>query len=110
MIVWLYYCLILSHPQSNCFSYDKIDIVENPPSKAELKQMLAFYEGNIKKLLNTSGQVYRQMGLKDKVADMNEDELIDLLSKTGKLVKRPFLLASDFGFVGFKEELWSERI
>ena len=90
--------------------YDKIDIAANPPSKAELKKMLSYYDGNIKKLLNTSGQVYRQMGLKDKLADMTDDDVISLLNQDGKLVKRPFLLGDDYGFVGFKEELWSEKI
>ena len=90
--------------------YEKIDIATKPPSKKDLNKMLAFYDGNIKKLLNTSGQVYRQMGLKDKLADMTDAEVIELLHTDGKLCKRPFLLTDDFGFVGFKEELWSEKI
>ena len=91
-------------------AYEKIDIASQAPSKKELKTMLGFYDGNIKKLLNTSGQVYRQMGLKDKLADMTDSEVIDLLHANGKLCKRPFLISDDFGLVGFKEELWSENI
>ena len=90
--------------------YEKIDIASNPPSKKELKKMLGFYEGNIKKLLNTSGQVYRQMGLKDKLASMSDLDVIDLLSNDGKLCKRPFLIADDFGLVGFKQDLWDEYL
>ena len=46
----------------------------------------------------------------DKLADMTDAQVIDLLHADGKLCKRPFLLTEDFGFVGFKEELWSEKI
>ena len=90
--------------------FEKIDIASKPPSKKELKMMLSFYDGNIKKLLNTSGQVYRQMGLKDKLASMSDIDVIDLLSKDGKLCKRPFLISDDFGLVGFKQDQWDEHL
>jgi len=86
-----------------------IDIVENPPKKTELKAMLGVYEGNVKKLFNTSGQVYRDMDLTDKLADMSIEEALDLLSKHGKLVKRPFLMGgSEALAVGFKEVEWKK--
>jgi len=86
-----------------------VDITETPPKKSELKAMLAVYEGNIKKLFNTSGQVYREMGLTDKLADMSASEAIELLAKHGKLVKRPFLMnGSDPLAVGFKEDEWKK--
>ena len=88
-------------------SYKKIDIVENPPSKIELKKMLAHLDGQTKRLFNTSGELYREMGLKDKVADMKDDEAIELLAQHGKLIKRPFLLGKDGGVVGFKEDEWA---
>ena len=86
-----------------------VDITETPPKKSELKAMLGVYEGNIKKLFNTSGQVYREMGLTDKLADMSANDAIELLSKNGKLIKRPFLMnGSEPLAVGFKEDEWKK--
>lgn len=86
--------------------YTSIDITEIPPSKAELKKMLACYEGDIKKLFNTSGVQYRELNIKDKLPTMSETEALELLSTNGKLVKRPFLIGKDVGLVGFKEPEW----
>ncbi|MEZ4740873.1 MAG: arsenate reductase family protein [Bdellovibrionota bacterium] len=83
-----------------------IDITENPPSKSDLRKMLKFYDGNLKKLFNTSGVLYREMKIADKLKSMDLDEAIDLLSENGKLVKRPFILTQTFGLVGFKKEEW----
>lgn len=95
-------------------SYVKLPIVETPPSVAELKKMLQFLKAEgetFKKLFNTSGEIYRELKVGDKIkAGMTEAEAIELLSKNGKLIKRPFLLASHFGIVGFKEEQWSKLI
>lgn len=85
------------------------DIVKEAPSVAELQKMLEFQKGNIKKLLNTSGQLYREMQLTTKVNAMPLPELLTLLSCHGMLVKRPFLLAKDFGLTGFKEVEWSQK-
>lgn len=86
-----------------------VDITETPPKKSELKAMLDLYEGNIKKLFNTSGQVYREMGLTDKLADMSANDAIELLSKNGKLIKRPFLMNGSVPLaVGFKEDEWKK--
>ncbi len=91
----------------NNISYKKIDIVENPPTKTELKKMLSHLDGQTKRLFNTSGELYREMGLKDKVAAMKDGEAIELLAQHGKLIKRPFLLGKDSGAVGFKEDEWA---
>ena len=88
-------------------SYDRIAIVETPPSKTELKKMLAHYDGQLGKLFNTSGVVYREMKLGEKLKKMPTDEALALLASNGKLVKRPFLLSDDIGLVGFKEDEWS---
>ena len=88
-------------------SYEIINITANPPSKIELKGMLNKYDGQIKKLFNTSGVQYREMGLSTKINSMPENELLDLLSKNGKLIKRPFLIVKDRATcVGFKEDEW----
>ncbi len=87
--------------------FKSIDITEKPPAKTELKAMLASYEGDIRKLFNTSGVQYRELKMKDKLADMTAKQAIDLLAGNGKLIKRPFLLNADKqGIVGFKEEAW----
>ena len=87
-----------------------IDIVSTPPTKTDLKKMLKFYNGELRRLFNTSGIQYRELGLKDKLPKMSEDKALDLLSKNGKLVKRPFLISKDVGLVGFKEDEWKKVI
>lgn len=82
-------------------------IRETPPSKKELKYML-FVVKDIKKLFNTSGQDYKSLGLKDKLASMSESEMLDLLSSNGNLVKRPFVLLEETALIGFKEEEWKK--
>ena len=86
--------------------YEKRPIVEAPPSKAELHRMFSYVGGDLRKLFNTSGLLYRGMKVGEKVKNMNEDQAVDLLSRHGKLIRRPFLLADNFGFVGFDEARW----
>jgi arsenate reductase len=83
-----------------------VDITEQPPSKIELEIMLKNYGGELKKLFNTSGVAYRENKIKDKLSTMTEDQALSLLSKNGKLVKRPFVLKGKKGVVGFKEAEW----
>ncbi|MFI5361446.1 MAG: arsenate reductase family protein [Elusimicrobiota bacterium] len=87
-------------------SYEAVPIVEAPPSKAELKTMLRF-AGDLRRLFNTSGVLYREMGVGEKLKTMSEDDALALLSKHGKLVKRPFVLLKDRGLLGFKEDEWN---
>ena len=89
--------------------YEKVPIVERPPSKAELKAM-AGYVGGFRRLFNTSGLLYREMKLGEKAASMSEETALELLSKHGKLVKRPFVLGPKAGLVGFKEEEWKRTL
>lgn len=86
--------------------HEEIPIREEPPSPAELRRMLAFYKGDLKRLFNTSGGDYREQKLGEKLPSMSVDETIDLLAGNGNLVKRPFLLAENGGLVGFKEPEW----
>ena len=90
-------------------AFDEKPIRETPPTPAELKAMLKA-RGGMKPLFNTSGQDYRAMGIKDKIADMSEAEAVKLLSENGNLVKRPFALDKESGvhLVGFKEDEWAE--
>lgn len=82
------------------------EITVTPPSLKELQQMLKFQNGNLKKLFNTSGQLYRELHLNEKLSDMTLDESLKLLTEHGMLVKRPFLLGENFGLTGFKEAEW----
>jgi arsenate reductase len=91
-------------------SYEKIPIVEKAPTKDEIKKMLNFYKGDIKRLFNTSGGAYRELGLSNKIKTMDAGEAVDLLASNGMLIKRPFILTETFGLVGFKEEEWEKAL
>lgn len=95
-------------------NYERLPIVDQPPTMAELKQMLTHLErdgGSFKNLFNTSGQQYREQKISDKLkAGMTEAEALKLLAKNGKLIKRPFLLTANGGAVGFKEDQWKKLL
>lgn len=86
-------------------NFEEIPIRETPPTVAELRQMLN-YVGDLKKLFNTSGQDYRGLGMKDKLPTMSTEEALELLASNGNLIKRPFLIDSNKGTTGFKEDVW----
>lgn len=85
-------------------SYNAIHIVETPPSRAELQDIYEKSNLELKKFFNTSGQKYRELGIKDKIPTASEDELLDLLASDGMLIKRPLLTDGEKVTVGFKEE------
>ncbi len=89
--------------------YERIPIVDQPPTTSELKQMLKYLKnagGTFKNLFNTSGVQYRELKISDKIkSGMTEEEALSLLSKNGKLIKRPFILTKSGGTVGFKEDV-----
>lgn len=90
--------------------FEEKPIYENPPSVTELRRMLAFQGGNLRKLFNTSGIQYRELGIADKLPKMTEQQALELLASNGRLVKRPFLLAPNFGLVGFRADEWAKQI
>ena len=90
--------------QDNNIEFEDRDITINNPTKEELKKWYEKSSLDIKKFFNTSGVLYREMGLKDKIKNMSEDEMLELLSTDGKLVKRPLFISDDKILVGFKEE------
>lgn len=94
--------------ETNKLKYKVMDIQISPPTLVELHKMLKFQNGNLKKMFNTSGMVYREMGLSNKMDQLSEKEALELLAKEGMLVKRPFLLSDDVGLLGFKESAWKE--
>lgn len=94
--------------EENGIEFESRHIVENNPAKEELKKWIALSGQPIKKFFNTSGILYREMNLKEKVAQNNEDELLDILSTNGMLVKRPLLIGNNKVLIGFKEKEWEE--
>ncbi len=94
--------------EENGVEFESRHIVENNPTKEELKNWITLSGQPIKKFFNTSGILYREMNLKEKVAQNNEDELLDILSTNGMLVKRPLLIGNNKVLIGFKEKEWEE--
>ena len=89
-------------------SYEERPIKEQPPTPEELRKWVAQSGLPLKRFFNTSGQLYRQMELKDKLPGMSEEEQIALLSSDGMLVKRPLLESENGVFPGFREKEWQE--
>lgn len=85
-------------------------IVEANPTEEELKTWIIRSGLDMKKFFNTSGLKYKELGLKDKLPGMSDEEKIQLLATDGMLVKRPLVVADDFILVGFKEKEWEAAL
>lgn len=90
--------------------YTERNIKEDPPGADELKKVLSLSGIPARKLFNTSGKIYRELGLKDRLGSMTDDEMLELLSTDGMLVKRPILIGENTALVGFKEPEWAEKL
>ncbi len=88
--------------------YTERHIVENNPTYDELKEWYMKSGLPLKKFFNTSGLLYKEMNLKEKLPTMSENEQLKLLATNGMLVKRPLLVLENTVLVGFKEEQWNE--
>ncbi len=95
---------------ANNVSYEFRDIKENNPSIDELKEWHAKSGLPLKKFFNTSGLLYKDLQLKDKLPSMSEEDQFKLLASNGMLVKRPMAVGKDFVLVGFKETEWAEKV
>ena len=94
--------------EENGVEFTDRHIVEDNPSKEELKE---WYEKSglpLKRFFNTSGMKYKEMKLKDKLPEMSEEEQLELLATDGMLVKRPLLIGETFAIPGFKEQALEE--
>ncbi len=94
----------------NQVEFEDRHIVEDNPSKEELK---AWYEKSglpLKRFFNTSGMKYKELKLKDRLPDISEEEQLELLASDGMLVKRPVLVGDNFVLTGFKEKEWTEKL
>ena len=94
----------------NNVDFEDRDIVLNNPTEEELGKWIKLSGLEIKKFFNTSGVLYREMNLKDKLKDMSQEEMIKLLASDGKLVKRPLLITEEKVLVGWGEETYKEII
>ena len=94
----------------NGISYTFRDIKMEHPTYEELSAWHRRSGLPLKRFFNTSGLLYKSMGLKDKLPQMSEDEMLKRLAADGMLVKRPLLVGDDFVLVGFKEAEWESRL
>ena len=94
----------------NKIEYELRDIKEDNPSLEELTGWYKISGLPLKKFFNTSGLLYKSIGLKDRLPTMSEEEQLKLLATDGMLVKRPIVVDDDFVLVGFKESEWSEKL
>ena len=91
-------------------AYTERHIAEDNPSYDELKEWHAKSGLPLKRFFNTSGLLYKEMGLKDKLPAMSEEEQLQLLATNGMLVKRPLVVDGDTVLAGFKEAEWGEAL
>ena len=90
--------------------YTLRDIKANNPAGEELAVWHRMSGVPLRKFFNTSGLLYKSLGLKDKLPAMSEEEMLELLSSDGMLVKRPLVIGDGFVLIGFKEAQWAEKL
>lgn len=95
---------------SHGIAYRLNEIRETPPSIGELQSALDLLGGNARRLFNTSGIDYRNLGLAEKLPAMTTADAIRLLSENGNLVKRPFVIGRGVALAGFKPGDWGEAL
>ena len=93
----------------NNIPYELRDIKTQNPSLSELTDWYQKSGLPLRKFFNTSGLLYKSLDLKNKLPNMTEEEMLNLLATDGMLVKRPLLIGDDFVLVGFRESQWAEH-
>lgn len=86
------------------------DISVDNPTEEELKNWISKSKLPVNKFFNTSGKIYKEQNLKDKVKTESEADLIKILASNGMIMKRPLIITSDFVLVGFNEEEWKDKL
>ena len=94
--------------EDNNIEFTERPIKEENPTYEELKAWHQMSGLPLKKFFNTSGLIYKDLGLKDKLPTMSEEEQLQLLATNGMLVKRPLVIGEDYVLTGFKEKEWEE--
>ena len=96
--------------ESRGVAFEDRHIVKDNPTAGELKAWHAASGLPLRRFFNTSGMLYREMQLKDKLPEMTEEDMYELLSSNGMLVKRPLLVLDDTVLVGFREKEWQAAL
>ena len=96
--------------EDNNIEFTERPIKEENPTYEELEEWYQMSGFPLKKFFNTSGLIYKDLGLKDKLPTMSEEEQLQLLATNGMLVKRPLVVGEDFVLTGFKEKEWEEKL
>lgn len=94
--------------EENGIEFESHDMVKAPPSKETLKKIIEKSDHDIGKFFNTRGKKYKELDLKNRLPEMEDDEKIELLSTDGMLIKRPLVDAGDTVLLGFKESEYKE--
>lgn len=92
----------------NNIEYVDRNIVTETPTKEELKKWIPKSGLDVRKFFNTSGMKYRELNIKEKIKDMSEDEIYELLASDGMLIKRPLFISDTLILKGFKEKEWEQ--
>ena len=92
----------------NKIEYVDRNIVTETPTKDELKKWITKSGLDVRKFFNTSGMKYRELNIKEKIKDMSEDEIYELLASDGMLIKRPLFISDTLVLNGFKEKEWEQ--
>lgn len=95
---------------SHGVNYKVREVKEEPPTVDELTEWVNKFNIPVNKLFNTSGLKYRELNLKDKLPSMSNEEKMRLLASDGMLIKRPILLSENFILIGFRENVWLDKI
>lgn len=94
----------------NGAKYQHRHIIENNPNVEELQKWVELSGKPLKSFFNTSGLLYKSLGLKDKLPTMSEEKQYKLLASNGMLVKRPLLIGDNFAFAGFRPADWLQKL
>lgn len=96
--------------EENNINYEDRHIVEETPTQKELEEWINKSKLPVKRFFNTSGLIYKEMNLKEKLQLFTEKEQIKLLESNGMLIKRPIIVSDKYILVGFKKEEWEEKL
>lgn len=96
------------HLEALGFKLELIDIKNDNPNFQEIESYYKKSGLNINKLFNTSGILYRELNLKEKLKTLSEKEKLELLASNGMLIKRPIIITEDKAYFGFKKQLWEK--
>ena len=94
----------------NNIEYEARNIIEDTPTFEELKEWIKISGLPLKKFFNTSGMLYRELNLRERLAELEEDEQIRILSSNGMLIKRPILVNENKILIGFNKKEWEENL